>query len=62
MTEQKQGKKFIMSVVMPVHNSELFLCEAVDSVINQTLGFEDNIQLILINDASTDNSRELCLK
>lgn len=54
-------KKFKISVVMPVYNVERYLEEAIDSVINQTLGFEENIQLILVNDGSPDNSEKICL-
>ena len=56
----KQNNRFLFSVIMPVYNTELFLREAVDSVINQTLGFRENIQIIFINDASTDSSHEIC--
>lgn len=52
--------KFLMSVVIPVYNTEKYLEEAVESVINQTIGFEENIQLILVNDASSDHSGLLC--
>ena len=33
----------------------------IESIVNQTIGFE-NIQLILMNDASTDKSGEICLR
>ena len=46
---------------MAIYNTEDFLCEAIDSVVNQTIGFE-NIELILIDDGSTDKSREICLE
>ncbi|MGL5649963.1 MAG: glycosyltransferase family 2 protein [Clostridium sp.] len=42
-----------VSVVIPVYNVELYLREALDSVINQTL---KEIEIILVNDGSTDNS------
>lgn len=54
--------RFLVSVIMPIYNTENYLDEAIDSVINQTLGFEDNIQLILVNDASSDDSELICLK
>lgn len=54
--------KYKMSVIIPVYNVEEYLSETIDSVINQTLGFKNNIQIILINDGSTDNSEEVCLK
>ena len=55
-------KKFKFSVVMPIYNIESFLNEAINSVINQSLGFKDNIELILVNDGSTDNSETICKK
>ena len=53
-------KKFLISVVMPVYNSEKYLKEASESLFSQTLGFEENIQLIYVNDGSTDSSPEIC--
>ena len=57
-----EEKKFKISVIVPVYNAEDFLEEAIESVINQTIGFKENIQLILINDGSKDNSEKICLK
>lgn len=54
--------KYRFSVVIPIFNVEEFLEETIESVINQDLGFEENIQLILVNDGSPDNSEEICLK
>ena len=53
---------FKFAVVMAIYNTENYLNQAIDSVINQTLGFEDNIQLILVDDGSEDSSKEICLK
>lgn len=47
------------SVIMPIYNVELYLTEAIESIINQTIGFE-NIQLILVNDDSPDKSEIIC--
>lgn len=52
----------ILSVIIPIYNVEAYLEEALDSVIQQDIGFEKNIQLILINDGSPDNSEAICLK
>lgn len=61
-TEVKNGGfKFKFTVIMAVYNVGEFIEEAIESVINQTIGFE-NIQVILSNDGSTDNSGELCDK
>ena len=53
-------KKYKFSVIIPIYNVENYLEETIDSVINQTIGFNDNIQLILINDGSPDSSEEIC--
>lgn len=44
-----------ISVVIPVYNAEKFLDESISSLLNQT--FSD-IELICVNDGSTDNSLE----
>jgi glycosyltransferase involved in cell wall biosynthesis len=46
---------------MPVYNKSEFLKRSIESVINQTLDFSKQIQLILVNDGSTDESAEICL-
>lgn len=44
----------MISVIMPLYNNEKYVIEAIQSVINQT--YKD-WELIIINDASTDNSK-----
>ena len=44
---------------MAVYNVELFLKDAIESLISQSIGFE-HIQLILTDDGSTDNSGMIC--
>ncbi|MDR3239511.1 MAG: glycosyltransferase family 2 protein, partial [Clostridiales bacterium] len=51
---------WLVSCIIPVYNAEMYLTEAIDSVIKQTLGFEKHVQLILVNDGSTDGSGEIC--
>lgn len=46
-----------VSIIMPVYNAEKFLNEAIESVLNQTY---TDFELLLINDKSTDNSKEIC--
>lgn len=53
-------KNYKFSVIMPIYNTEPYLAESVESILNQTIGFEDNIQLILVNDGSPGNADELC--
>ena len=47
--------KYKFSVIIPIYNVEDYLKDAIDSVINQSIGFSENIQLILVNDGSKDN-------
>lgn len=47
----------LVSVIVPVYNVESYLKECVDSLIHQTY---QNIEIILINDGSTDNSGQVC--
>ena len=50
---------FKISVVMAVYNSEAYVAEAIDSVINQSLNFKKHIQLILVDDKSTDDTLDI---
>ncbi|MBU2658816.1 glycosyltransferase family 2 protein [Bacillus cabrialesii] len=50
----------IFSLIIPVYNAEKYLLETINSVINQTLDFEKYVQVILIDDGSTDNSKKIC--
>jgi glycosyltransferase involved in cell wall biosynthesis len=59
--EETRGNFFIpkVSVIMPIYNAQEFLQEAVDSIMNQT--FRD-FELLLINDGSSDRSKEIIEK
>lgn len=46
-----------VSVIVPVYNAEKYLSEAIESVLNQTY---TDFELLLINDKSTDKSKEIC--
>lgn len=48
-----------VSVIIPIYNTALYLEECLNSIINQTL---EEIQIICINDGSTDNSLSIMLK
>lgn len=52
--------EYEFSVVMPVYNCEEYIKEAIESVICQTIGFLNRVQLILVNDGSTDKSGDIC--
>ena len=47
---------FKISVIIPVYNVENYLSECLDSIINQSL---NDIEIICINDGSTDNSLKI---
>ena len=53
---------FKIAVVMAVYNKKDYISEAIESVINQTLGFKKNIQLILVDDKSTDGTLDILEK
>lgn len=48
-----------ISVIMPVYNCELYINDAIDSILNQT---HNNFELLIIDDASTDKTLELAKK
>ena len=52
-------KNGLVSVVIPVYNSEKFLIQCLESVLNQTY---KNIEIICVDDGSTDNSPKILQK
>lgn len=50
---------FKISVTMAVYNASDYIKEAMDSILNQTIGFE-NVQVVMVDDCSTDGSAEKC--
>lgn len=49
--------KVKISIVVPIYNNEHLLNKCIDSLLNQTL---KDIEVLLINDGSTDNTENLC--
>lgn len=49
-------EKGLISIVLPVYNGGDMISEAIDSCLNQT---EKNFELIIVNDGSTDNTKEI---
>ena len=45
-----------VSVIVPVYNVEKYLIKCLDSIVNQTL---QEIEIICVNDGSTDNSPKI---
>jgi len=49
----------LITVIVPIYNTEVYLDRCITSIIGQTL---QDIEILLINDGSTDNSLEILLK
>ena len=45
-----------VSIIVPVYNVDRYLVRSMDSLVNQTL---KDIEIIVVNDGSTDNSKKL---
>ncbi len=50
-------ENYKVSIIVPVYNREEYLDRCISSMINQTFS---NIEIILVNDGSTDGSAEIC--
>ncbi len=48
---------YLISIIIPVYNVEKYLRKCLDSIINQTY---KKLEIILIDDGSTDNSGKIC--
>lgn len=46
-----------VTVIVPVYNAEAFLSECIDHILEQDYG---NLELLLVDDGSTDKSRRIC--
>lgn len=53
----KSKEKILISIIVPVYNSEIFIGRCIESILQQTY---KNIELILINDGSNDMSDVIC--
>jgi glycosyltransferase involved in cell wall biosynthesis len=54
---QIQNQKPLISVIVPVYNPGKYLVPCLDSIVNQTY---ENLEIILIDDGSTDGIGEIC--
>ena len=52
-------EKYFFSIIIPIYNTKNYLDQCIKSVIRQKF---KNIQIILINDCSTDGSKKICEK
>lgn len=49
----------LLSVIVPVYNVEKYLDKCVQSIVDQTYS---NLEIILVDDGSTDNCPQMCDK
>lgn len=47
------SKSGLVTIVLPTHNGSKYICESIDSCLRQTY---DNLELIILDDASTDDT------
>ena len=52
-------KKELISIIVPIYNTQNFLNKCVDSILNQTYR---ELEIILVDDGSTDESGKICDK
>ena len=51
---------FKFSIITAVYNIAPYLSEAIESILCQDIGFRESVELVLIDDGSTDSSGEIC--
>ena len=47
----------LISIIVPIYNVELYLEKCIESIINQTY---KNLEIILVDDGSTDSCGKIC--
>lgn len=57
---QQEGAEYLFTVIVPIYNVEPYLEDTLRSIVNQTVGFRESIQLVLVNDGSPDDSDVIC--
>ena len=57
MNSAQNSHNPLFSVIVPVHNAERYMGECIGSIVTQSV---DDIELILVDDGSTDGSANLC--
>ena len=49
----------LLSIIVPVYNAAKYLDQCIDSLVSQTY---KNLEIILVNDGSSDDSLTICQK
>jgi len=52
----------VLSFVIPAYNEESYLADCIESILKQTRGLEHITEIVVVNNASTDGTREVALR
>lgn len=52
----------VLSFVIPAFNEERYLADCIESILKQTEGLEEITEIIVVNNASSDGTREVALR
>ena len=52
----------VLSFVIPAYNEEGYLADCIESILRQTEGMADATEILVVNNASTDGTREVALR
>jgi len=55
--ERYKSDYYVLSVVIPCYNSDLFMCRTIDAILSSSI---QNLELILVNDGSKDDTLKIC--
>lgn len=57
MSNKAKQQNILLSIIIPVYNLENYIKECLDSLVKQ---ITENVEIIIVNDGSTDNSEIIC--
>ena len=60
-TQLRYLVRMLLSFVVPAYNEEAYLGACLESILHQTRGLEHLTEIIVVNNASTDSTREIAL-